>query len=409
MPEISNRRRWALVGLLFIATFINYLDRATLSVALPMISLDLSLNQASKGVLLSAFFWSYALMQIPMGWLVDRLSLRWLYAAFFALWSVACALTGFAGTFVMLIMLRMLLGIGEAVYAPGSLKFISEAFSSQERGLPTGLFDCGSRAGLAVGAVLIGWLVIKAGWRHMFMLVGAAALLWIIPWLFAFPPGFGADRRSRLSSPIRKDLIGRVTFNRNLLGLSLGYLCFGYYGYLLLTWLPDYLMQVRRLTLLRAAVFTALPFLVWALSEPAGGLVADWMIKRGIDPTHARKAVITVALMSGLLLIPAMYVDRATTALVLLCGSCLVGFGSANILVLVQACAPPEEVGIWTGIGNFAGNIGGVLSPLITGLLISRTRSYFAAFALAPIVLLAGLSCYVFVVGKLEPPALHEL
>lgn len=409
MPEISDRRRWTLIGLLFIATLINYLDRATLSVALPVISVEFTLTSTAKGLLLSAFFWSYALMQIPMGWLVDRFSLRWLYAASFALWSVACALTGIAGSFAMLIMLRILLGVGEAVYAPGSLKFISEAYSPQERGLPTGLFDCGSRMGLAMGAALIGWLTTVLGWRHMFMFIGVCALVWIIPWLFNFSPDFSVNRRSRSLPRTRNHLTWVVTFNRNLLGISLGYLCFGYYGYLLLTWLPDYLVHVRHLTLLRAGIYTSLPFLVWALAEPAGGLISDMIIERGRDPTRTRKAIITIAFISGLLLIPAMRVSNVRTALVLLCGASLVGFGSANVLVVFQACAPPEEVGIWTGIGNFAGNIGGVVSPLITGLLISRTRSYFASFALAPIVLLAGLSCYLFLVGKLEPACGSDL
>jgi MFS family permease len=406
MPEISNRRRWSLVGLLFIATFVNYLDRATISVALPLISIDLSLSPMSKGVLLSAFFWSYALMQIPMGWLVDRFTLRWLYAASFVVWSLACALTGLAQTFAILIILRILLGIGEAIYSPGSLKFISEAFSAQERGLPTGLFDCGSRTGLAVGAVMIGWLVTVVGWRRMFVLVGVSALFWVIPWVLTFPPHFGVDRKSR---PPDRPFLRSVTFNRNLLGISLGYLCFGYYSYMLLTWLPDYFVQVRHLTLMHAALFTSLPFLIWAVAEPAGGLISDRLIKRGMDPTRVRKGVITVAFMSGLLLIPAMYVNSVTAAVFLLCGSCFVGFGSANLLVIFQTCAPPEQVGIWTGIGNFAGNIGGVLSPLITGFLISRTRSYIGGFVLAPIVLLTGLACYLFIVGKLEPPAVSEV
>src|SRR5947207_10064 len=129
-------RRWIIVGLLFTASLINYFDRATLSFALPLISKTLRLGPEAKGVLLSAFFWSYALMQIPMGLCADRLNLRWLYAGAFVLWSVAQGLTGFATTLGMLIFFRVILGIGEAIYLPGGTKIVSLLFSPSERGLP---------------------------------------------------------------------------------------------------------------------------------------------------------------------------------------------------------------------------------------------------------------------------------
>lgn len=402
---ISNPRRWVLVGLLFIASLVNYLDRATLSVALPAISHDFSLTPASQGLLLSAFFWSYALMQLPVGWLADRWSLRWLYAACFALWSLACGLTGIATSFGMLIVLRILLGVGESIYLPGSTKVVSESFLPQERGLPSSLFDCGTRAGLAVGVLAVAWLVARSSWRPMFMLVGFLALLWIIPWLVAFPRTLGNERQTPSHQEVSGSRKLQVTFNRNLLGSSLGFLCFGYYGYLLMTWLPDYLVEVRHLTILRAGTFASLPFFIWAIAEPAGGWVSDRMIEQGMDPTRVRKGVIAVAFLSGLLLIPATRAASVTAAITLICGSSLVGFGSGNILVIFQTCAPPREVGTWMGIGNFVGNIGGVLSPLVTGLLIGRTGSYFAGFALAPLVLLGGLLCFLLLVGKLEPPS----
>ncbi len=242
---LSSRRRWVLVILLFFAALINYLDRATLSVALPRISGELLLGPTAKGVLLSAFFWSYALMQVPIGWLADRTSLRWLYAGSFALWSLACGFTGFAGSLGVLILLRIVLGIGESIFLPGSVKFISLAFSPEERGLPSAIFDSGVRAGLAIGAPLVAWLVSRHGWRNMFFLVGFTALVWILPWLLAFPSSLKPrERQPDVSAAApRKPL----TFNRNLVGASLGFFCFGYYNYLLVTWLPDYLVEVRHL------------------------------------------------------------------------------------------------------------------------------------------------------------------
>jgi MFS transporter, ACS family, D-galactonate transporter len=396
---ISSRRRWVLMILLFAAATINYLDRATLSVALPRISSELLLGPAAKGLLLSAFFWSYALMQVPVGWLADRVSLRWLYAGSFALWSLACGLTGIAGSLVLLIVLRIFLGIGESIYLPGSLKLISATFPPEERGLLSGLFESGSRAGLAIGAPLVAWLVSRHGWRNMFFIVGFTALAWIAPWLIAFPSRFSRKvRPQQLASP------RKLTFNCNLLGACLGFFCFGYYNYLLATWLPDYLVEVRHMPLLKAGFVASIPFVVWGVSEPLGGWVADRLVRFGWNETRVRKGVITAAFSTGLLLIPAALVSSLTLSIALLAAGSLVGLSSGNLLVVFQTCAPPEEVGMWVGVGNFIGNIGGVLSPLVTGLLISATGSYAPGFALAPIILVMGLLAYWFIVGELKPP-----
>jgi MFS transporter, ACS family, D-galactonate transporter len=404
-PAIPNWRRWTLVILLFTAALVNYLDRATISVALPRISSDLLLGPTSKGVLLSAFFWSYALMQIPIGWLADRVSLRWLYAGSFALWSLACGFTGLAGSLAVLILLRIVLGIGESIYLPGSVKLISLAFSPDERGLPTSIFDSGVRAGLAIGAPLVAWLVTRHGWRNMFMLVGFTALAWVLPWIVAFPSSLNDRKRQPLPEVPPPAQRKPMTFNRNLLGASLGFFCFGYYNYLLVTWLPDYLVEVRHLTLLKAGFLAAIPYIAWSVSEVAGGWVSDRLVRRGWNETRVRKGMITVGFATGLMLIPAALVGDLTASIILLSAASLVGLSSPNILVVFQACAPPDEVGMWMGFGNFIGNIGGVLSPFITGVLISKTGSFVPGFALAPIILVAGLLAFWFVVEELKPPA----
>src|SRR3954452_14686057 len=185
--DVTNARRWTIVGLLFTASLINYFDRATISFALPLISKELALGPEAKGLLLSAFFWSYALMQIPMGILSDRVNLRWLYAAAFTLWSISQGLIGLAGGLGTLIFFRVLLGIGESIYLPGGSKIVSLLFRPAERGLPCGVFDAGTRTGLVVEGVLVPWMLVHYGWRASFSLVGFAALLWLIPWLLTTP------------------------------------------------------------------------------------------------------------------------------------------------------------------------------------------------------------------------------
>ena len=403
--RISSRRRWVLIILLFAAALINYLDRATISVALPQISGELFLGPTAKGVLLSAFFWSYALMQVPIGWLADRVSLRWLYAGSFALWSLACGFTGLAGSLAALIVLRIVLGVGESIYLPGSVKFVSLTFPTEERGLPTAIFDSGVRAGLAIGAPLVAWLVSRHGWRKMFMLVGFSSLAWVLPWIAAFPSRLGRSGQQRNAAAPEPAAHRRLTFNRNLLGASVGFFCFGYYNYLLVTWLPDYLVEVRHLTILKAGFLAAIPYIVWAVAEVAGGWVSDRLVRRGRNETRVRKVMITAGFATGLMLIPAALVGNLTASIILMAGGSLVGLASPNLLIVFQACAPRDEVGMWMGFGNFIGNIGGVLSPLLTGILISATGSYVPGFALAPIILVAGLLAYWFIVGELKPPA----
>jgi MFS transporter, ACS family, D-galactonate transporter len=403
-PASSSRAasgRWTIVFLLFTASVINYLDRSSISLALPLLSRDLGLGPESKGLLLSAFFWFYALLQIPVGWAADRVNLRWLYFSAFVLWSVSQGLTGFAGSLTALIMFRMLLGVGESIYLPGGTKIVSMLFASTERGLPCGLFDFGTRMGLVLGGLIIPWLLVHLGWRSTFRLIGFSALLWVIPWLWSTRGRLAQQPRTSSSTRSRKQEIRFLLTNRNLIGICLGFFCFDYYWYLFVTWLPDYLVTVRHFTILHAGFFSSLPYFVFGASEPVGGWIADRLIAYGWDETRTRKGIVTVAFLCGLFLIPASRVDSAYTAVALIAGGSLVGLATGNLLVILQCCAPHEDIGLWTGFENFAGNIAGVVAPLLTGLIISRTGSYAPGFLLAAIVLLVGIICYWFIVGNL--------
>lgn len=404
----AHSRRWTIVGLLFAASLINYLDRSTISIALPLIGRDLHLGPETKGILLSAFFWSYALMQVPIGWSADRANLRWLYAATFALWSVSQGLTGFAGSLGVLMLFRVLLGVGESIYLPGGTKVVSVLFAPAERGLPCGIFDFGTRMGLVLGGMTIPWLLVHLGWRVAFRLVGFAGLLWLVPWLLATPRHIGQspdEARPREATP--RKVLAHLR-DRNLIGICLGFFCFDYYWYLLVNWLPDYLVTVRHFTILGAGFFSALPFLVFGVSEPAGGWLADRLVRRGWNETRTRKGMVTVAFFTGLLLIPASRVASAGAAVALIAGGSLVGLATGNLLVILQCCAPSQDVGLWTGFQNLFGNIAGVLAPVVTGILIARTGSYAPGFLLAALTLLAGLLCYWLMVGDLESPSVRE-
>jgi len=388
--ETLIRRRWWIAALLFFAGLINYFDRTIVSVALPAIAADLHLGPARMGVLLSAFFWSYALMKVPIGWLSDRVNLRWLYAACFALWSLTCGFTGFAASLGVLLVLRVLLGIGESIYLPGGMKLVSILFLPKDRGLASGLVNCGTRAGLAFGAPLIAAVVVTFGWKNAFFILGFTALVWLIPWIAVLP--HGANTAEYGEPGAAKATWGRL--DRNLLGMSVTNIGYGYYFYLMVTWLPTYLVQARHLSLQTAAAYAVVPYVTFALSEPVGGWLADRLIAIGWDETSARKAVVTAAFLTSILLIPAGLVAATNSAVLLLGGASLVGLSSGNLYALVQRISYGRDVGFSIGVFNLAGNLSGVVAPLVTGVIIAQTGSYFPAFVVAVAILLAVLPAY---------------
>jgi len=361
-----------------------------------VIAVDLHLGPTAKGVLLSAFFWSYALMQLPMGWAADRYNLRRLYTAAFIVWSLACGFTGLAASLGVLLIMRVVLGVGESVYLPGGMKIVSMLFGPEERGLAAGLMNCGTRAGLALGAPVIALLVHSFGWHKAFFILGFGSVLWLVPWLAAFPAGLSYKRVTPVES--LSQTLG--TLDRNLLGLCLGHICYSYYWYLLVTWLPDYLVESRHMTLQRAGAYTMIPFLVYALSEPLGGWIADRLVSHGYNERRSRKAVVTVAFLTSIMLLVAGRTADDTTAVLMIGSASLVGLATGNLYTLLAHIATEGAVGTWIGILNFAGNLSGVVAPIVTGMLIARTGSHYPGFVVAVVVLLMGLPAYWWMVGE---------
>ncbi len=389
--------------LLFTASLINYFDRQTLAYALPLLAKDFHLDKALQGLVVSAFFWTYTSLQIPIGLCADRFNLRWLYAGAFALWSLAQGLTGLAGSVAMLLGCRMLLGIGESIYLVGGTKVVSLLFPLSQRGLPCWLFDAGTRTGLVLEGLTIGWLLQTFGWRSTFTFVGFAALIWLLPWFLATP----AQMRDTSAGAERPRLtwgqFAALLRNRDLLGVLLGFFCFDYYWYFLITWLPSYFVDVRRVTILEAGIRASLPFLVFGVCQPLGGWIADRLIRQGWDPARTRKAIISLAFLSGLLIIPAASTTSKDVALLLIMGGCLVGLSTANQMVLLQGCTPPKEIGLAVGVYNSVGDVAGILAPIITGFVIKLSGgSYTTAFVLAAVMLAASQLSYWFIVGELK-------
>jgi ACS family D-galactonate transporter-like MFS transporter len=388
--------RWTLVTLIATASFINYLDRGSLSVALPVISKDLNLSPIAQGAALSAFFWTYTAMQIPMGRIVDRYNIKKVYAASFAIWSLAAAATGLATGLWTLIIARVCLGVGESVYLPGGLKVVSLHFGSEETAWPAGLFDLGTKLGLAIGTAIDVWLLVRYGWRSLFFRTGLLGLLWLIPWTMFYP-----SRRPDAGEAVRIDWRALLK-SRALLGICIGFFCWDYFWYFLISWLPTYLNTVRHMSMPKIALFGGLPYLIFAAAEAVGGLSAGAMIRRGFGFSRVTKGYVTAGFLIGLLIIPAAIVESTTASIALLLASSFAGIGLGCLISFPKICAREGEVALWVGIMNAAGNVGGVIAPLVTGVVVQKTGSYVPAFLTVAVVLVAGVVAYTLVVPSLD-------
>lgn len=395
-------RRWGTIWLMFFAAAINFVDRGSLSVAMPQIAAEMNFSPEVQGVLLASFFWTYAATQIPMGWAVDRFDPKWIYAIAFALWSVACGLTGLAGGIVGIAAARMVLGIGESAYYATSTKMVSRLFSPVERGFPSGFVECGTTFGLAAGSVITAYLSQKYGWRIMFGVIGLSGLLWLAPWL-RYAPG---KRTGDGGSPelMRIPRKRWITINRNLVGICIGSFCYNYRWYLVMTWLPTYLVKERGMSLLGAGVLAAIPYWAYALLKPSGGYLGDTLIRRGWDASRVRKGLVAAGCLCGLSVLPIPLVSNVETVTALLFVNALTGIAVANFMVIQQASAPLDELGRWAGVMGCVGNLAGTVAPLVTGWLVSRTGSYLIPFALGALMMIPCIIAFVFIVGRVAPP-----
>ncbi|HEX6984390.1 MAG TPA: MFS transporter [Planctomycetaceae bacterium] len=393
-----------LLALLVLGVGVNYIDRGSLAVAKTEVSAEFGLDPVQMGWLFSAFFWSYALCQIAAGWLVDRYDVKWVYAAGFLVWSLATLTTGLTNGFAALLAMRLLLGAGESVAFPATSRVIVEHFAERRRGLANALVDAGSKVGPAASVLLGGLAVAEWGWRAMFVVVGAASLVWLVPWVVLVPSGRPRRPGAAEGGPSAVPM-GRLLGRREVWGTSLGFFCLGYAWYFLVSWLPAYLEEDRGFSKGSMALLGSLPFWAMAAASVFGGLASDRWIAAGGTPTRVRKTF----LVSGLLLCAAFLSSAAAvreggTCVALLTAACAsLGLYSSNAWAVTQTLAGPRAAGQWSGLKNAIGNLGGVASPAVTGWIVQQTRSYTLAFAAASLMLVVGAFAYLLLVRRVTP------
>ncbi len=397
---VAPRRnaRWLVVALLTVGVVIAYTDRINLSAALPQIRMSFPISAEASGILLSAFFWAYTLLQTPAGWLVDRFGLKWPYAAGLFLWSAVSAATALVSSLNGLIAVRIVLGIGESIVTPASIRYIRKNFAEHERGLPIGIYFSGTKYGPAIGAPIATYLILGFGWRWMFVLNGALCVLWLVPWLLLV-------RDDRKSSPVPEEgasVSWGAMFAAPLMwGTCVATFCYMYFVYFCMTWMPTYFKDRFGLSLTASGWFTFMSFGGMATVAILAGWAADRLIARGRNAVTIRKGFTIVGFVLAFSEVFGAF-SHSTAITLFLAVFSLSGLGlaTANYWALTQTLTPASASARVAGIQNTAANMAGIVAPWMTGVLVQRTGSFNTPLIAIGFWLVVGIGCYLFLVRE---------
>ena len=409
IQQTTNARRWTIIGLLSLGMVIAYIDRSNISVALVVKEFKelFHLTDTDRGTLNSAFFWSHAFLQIPAGWLVDRYGVKFPYAIGFLFWSVVSAGTAFARSLEQLLTLRFLLGIGESVVTPASMRWIRFQFAEKERGLAVGLYMTGTKIGPAVGAPVAAWLIAGYGWKAMFVILGVGSLLWLIPWVTMVANDDRERERAaaKAASAAARVPFGRVMASPVIWGTIIGTFCYMYFVYYCMTWMPAYFVEQRGLSLTSMGSYQFFSFAGMATVAALAGFAADRMIASGKNPVLVRKGFTIAGFLMASTEVFGATSDSVSVALFFAVFSLSgLGLATANYWALTQTLIPGGAIGRIVGIQNCAANIPGIVAPILSGWLKQETGSYQAPMQVIWFFLLLGIASYVFLVREKYAP-----
>jgi MFS transporter, ACS family, D-galactonate transporter len=411
-------RRWLIAFLLAFGVLVNYFDRVNLSVAKEALEKDFGIDNIVFGYLLSAYNWTYATLQLPVGVLLDRFGVQAIGRISAILWSLACFGGAFSPGITTFFGSRLVLGVGEAPTFPANAKAVGMWFPRQERSLATAIFDSAAKFSTAIGTPLIGILLIHYGWRFSFGMTGVASFLYFLAFYFLYRNPSDdrklsetereylkkndalSDKKSKSGGSSLLYLLKR----RKVLGLAIGFAAYNYCFYLLLTWLPSYFTGALHLDLRASVLYTSIPWLfATAMDLAVGGWLVDELIRRGFNDNRVRQTILIGGMVMGLGLLGTIFTRTPTTAVWWI--SLSIGGLAASAPVAWSAptlLAPHDSVAKVGSIMNFANQIAAIAAPIVTGYLIGSRNDYSRAFIAAAVAILVGIAGYAFLLGKIE-------
>jgi ACS family D-galactonate transporter-like MFS transporter len=417
----STKVRYGILAAIFVNVVINYMDRSNISVAASMISKELELDTIQMGFLFSAFGFAYSFSQIPGGYLADRLKIRSFYALSIVLWSVATIFQGFAAGFVILLLLRVLIGIFESPSYPMNNKIVSKWFPENERASSIAIYTSGQFIGLAFLTPALTAIQFYLGWRALFFVTGGVGALWGVIWYLIYRDPQDSKRINTAekdliekgggveSSNLTKNSNGKfnwdhlliVLTNRKLWGIYLGQFGLGATIIFFLTWFPKYLVDYKGMDFLKSGYMASIPFIFAFFGVLFSGFLSDFLVRKGRDETFARKLPIITGLLLSTAIVGANYVSDPFWVTCFM-SIAFFGNGLASIAwVFVSLLAPKELLGLTGGVFNFIGGLSGMLVPAAIGYLV-KDGDFAPALILVSALALLGACSYIFLVGKIE-------
>ena len=414
---MRGRLRWLMIGLLFLATVINYIDRQTVSVLKTAISADLGLSNADYAAIQNSFLVLYAISQMVSGRLYDRIGTRLGFIFSIVVWSAGALLHALARTATEFRVYRGVLGFGEAGNWPGAAKLVGEWFPVSERALGMGIFNAGAALGGAVSPPVIAWLALAYGWRATFVVTGVLGFAWLVLWvvLYRVPeqhPWITDAERAHILSDRARDATPSTAWRpgwlklltyRQTWAVVVGRFITDPIWWLYIFWLPSYFQEARGFSLQQIGMSAWLPFLCAGIGAIAGGWASGFLIQRGWTVDRARKTVMAI----GALLTPAgilaVRAESPYSALVLM-GVVLFGFQVwiNNLQTLPSDFFPKSAVASVFGLGGTAAAVASVLYNWGTGRVVDAA-GYTPVFVVAGVLGPLGLVATLLLAGKITP------
>lgn len=410
--------RWRIAFMLWLAIVINFMDRGNLSVAMPQLAKEFHLSPAVMGFVLSAFFWPYFLLQIPAGWFADKVGQRVSFTSSVGLWSLATAAIALAHGPASLIGYRGLLGIGEAGGYPSAAGVTAKWFPDKERSRVTAIYDSASKVGAAIALPLTAWLIIRTGWRGAFIVSGAIGLVWTAAWwayyrepeehtlINAAELKYIRDGQARhhgvdTEQPMKWYELLKY---RNIRAMCLGLFTLNYVSYFYYTWFPVYLVKVHHLPLMKMGLIASVPLAFAVIAELSGGWIGDRLYSKGWPLTKIRKLILVLGLFSMCSIVFAIFSHTVFWVIVVMT-ICKSGHALAcsQHWSLIGDISPKNMTSQVCGVQNTAGNIAGVVGPIVTGFVLQITQSFDLALLILSSVALLGAINYLFGFGTIEP------
>lgn len=419
------RRRWRIAWLLGLGVLVNYFDRVNLSVSHNALAHDFGITDFTFGILLGAYNWTYAVCQLPIGVVLDRLGVKLVGRVSIIVWSIASFGAAISPNIGGMFAARLLLGVGEAPTFPANAKAVGKWFPQQERSFATSLFDAAAKFSSAIGVPALGILLLHLGWRMSFAVTGLISLLFFVLFYFIYREPeedtkltaaekefLDAERTRAANTHTQEYSLFQLLAKRKVIGLAIGFGSYNYVFYLLLTWLPSYLSESLHINLFSSFLYTGVPWLVATAGDlVVGGWLVDMLVQRGFNANRVRMIVLVTGTVFGLGILGAGWSHTPTQALLWI--SISIGGLSAAAPVgwsVPSLIAPPGSVGRVGGILNFSNQISGIAAPFITGYLVYTRHSFTLAFVVAGSYLVVGICAYLFLLRDTWPitAKLHE-